>query len=130
MQITRRRRLFESPESIALVDLVFLTLLFFLLSSSYFLERTAQIETERGLSEPPEKDIVVAVGVDGSVRLDGGVVSEEELPGMLAARLAQSREKSVTIRGEATVELGRIVRLMDLAREQGAQRVSLGTEQD
>ncbi len=130
MQITRRRRLFESPESIALVDLVFLTLLFFLLSSSYFLERTAQIETERGLSEPPGKDIVVAVGTDGIVRLDGGVVSEEELPGMLAARLAQSREKSVTIRGEATVELGRIVRLMDLAREQGAQRVSLGPEQD
>jgi len=67
---------------------------------------------------------VVTVGEDGGVQIDGDSVSMQELERTIAALLPEEREK-ITVRADARVDYGVIVRIIDALRNAGVDALSL-----
>ncbi|MBN2308983.1 MAG: biopolymer transporter ExbD [Candidatus Hydrogenedentes bacterium] len=121
-----------------LIDVVFLLLIFFMLSTTFVVQSSIQIEMPEadGSTELEQKDlsITLAYGTDGP---DGGgkiyvnkdeVASMNELSERLAAELEQRPEVFVLIRPDARVETRRLVRVLGIASSVGIERYGIAAQ--
>ena len=119
-----------SPDLTPLIDMVFLLLIFFLLTS--FLVRpsiqvslpetqTAQVQEDRGIS--------ITIKKNGSLLLNGEPVTDDTLLESLSSMNIESEEKSVMILSDKEVRFGRVIEIMDISREAGAENISFLVEQ-
>jgi biopolymer transport protein ExbD len=118
-------------ETSAMADIIFLLLIFFLLSSSFILRTEIPVTPPKSTSTitQQEQPIVVTVTKAGDVFVDREKVALTELPTALGTKMESSPSKAVVIRGDETISLGRMVEVMDIAREAGAERLAIATEQ-
>jgi biopolymer transport protein ExbD len=72
--------------------------------------------------------ITLTLTVEGQLFLGDQQVSQQDLPSLLGAALKQRADKLVVIRADRAVTHGRVVELMDLARQSGADRLAIATE--
>jgi biopolymer transport protein ExbD len=124
------RRTGNSPVEIniaPLVDVVFLLVIFFAVSTT-FLE-TAGLEltlpTSSSSADSAPQEITVAVSSDGRLSLDGEPLEEDSLASDLRERLDGMDKKLVLLRADEDTPHGTVVRIMDLAREAGATGLTI-----
>jgi biopolymer transport protein ExbD len=119
-----------SPDLTPLIDMVFLLLIFFLLTSflvrpsiqvSLPETRTAQVQEDRGIS--------ITIKKNGSLLLNGEPVTDDTLLESLSSMNITSEEKSVMILSDKEVRFGRVIEIMDISREAGAENISFLVEQ-
>ena len=129
------RRASSTPVAIniaPLVDVVFLLVIFFAVSTT-FLE-TAGLEltlpTSSSSSESSPQEITVAVSKDGLLYLEGELMAEDRLATELSERLAAQDEKLVLLRADEQTPHGTVVRIMDLARVAGATGLTVAARRD
>ena len=83
-------------------------------------------------SDSPEtsqdQPIVVTVTKTGDTYVDDEKVPFDELGTALASRLENAPVKSVLVRGDESISLGRLVEVMDLARSAGAEKLAIAAE--
>ena len=105
-----------------LVDVVFLLVIFFAVSTT-FLE-TAGLEltlpASSSTAEAAPRQVGVLLAEDGTLYLDGEPIERDRLSVELRERLAALDDKVVVLRADTRTPHGEVVRLMDLAREAGA----------
>ncbi|MFH1144176.1 MAG: biopolymer transporter ExbD [Candidatus Eisenbacteria bacterium] len=130
MTFGKRRKLMGSLESTAMTDIVFLLLIFFLLSSSFILQTGIRVDLPQVMTpeKQPPKDVEVTLTADQKVYLGDLEVPWSQLRERLGERLAESASKIVVIKGDAKVELGRTVEVMDLARQLGAAQLAIAAQ--
>ena len=129
---SHRSKAIVSMETSAMTDIIFLLLIFFLLTSSFILRTEIPVSIPKSTSTITEKEqpVVVTVSRDGTTYVDEDKVEFEELATAMGTRLASSGSKAVIIRGDEAVNLGLMVRIMDIAREAGAEKLAIATEQE
>ena len=112
-----------------LIDIVFLLLLYFMLTANLAADRSLAIATPASTTAGPAERAAVTLSVDarGAIRFEGKPVTEEELAGRLAAARAASPEVAALVRADRALPLERLVRLLDLVRGAGIFRLSLAT---
>ncbi len=114
----------------AMVDVLFLLLIFFM-TASVFREAELRLDVELPTAETAEPGSSAATHILLSVREDGRVFLGEretplsELKGRLAALAEQFPEETVIVRGDRDASYGLAVRVMDLAQQAGLRNVSL-----
>lgn len=120
----------DKMETAAFADIIFLLLIFFLLSSSFILPTEIPVNPPQSESAVTLKDepIVITLTAAGESYVDNEKVPASELATALAARLENAPTRAVLIRGDEDVNLGRIVEVMDLAQDAGADRLAIATE--
>jgi biopolymer transport protein ExbD len=125
-----RSRTIGGFESAAMADIIFLLLIFFLLSSSFILPTQIPVNPPKSSQAQTAEDepIVVTVSHTGEVYVGKEKVPMAELGTALSSRLATSKVKTVAVRGDESVDLGRVVEVMDLALEAGAEKLGIATE--
>jgi biopolymer transport protein ExbD len=116
-----------------LTDIFLVLLIIFMISSSAMLEGGLQVKLPTAKStsltkSETGKPTFVTVGKDGSISINETKVSDDNLQKALADSLAKSTEKTVIIRGDESIVLGRAVKIMDLARNAGAEKIALATQ--
>ena len=116
-----------------LTDIFLVLLIIFMISSSAMLEGGLQVKLPTAKStsltkSETGKPTFVTVGKDGSISINETKVSDDNLQKALADALAKSTEKTVIIRGDESIVLGRAVKIMDLARNAGAEKIALATQ--
>lgn len=114
----------------ALIDIVFLLLIYFLLTTNYLTSNTLPLElpaTETALPQDAQV-LTISLDVEGGMYLAGRAVAENELATHLCSALANNGSYPVVIRSDGRVELGRVVEVVDLARGCGAATISLATD--
>ncbi len=118
-------------ETAAFADIIFLLLIFFLLSSSFILPTGIPVNPPKSDSSVTTKEqpVVVTVTRDGDTYVDEEKVARADLATALGARLMNAPVKSVVVRGDESVSLGRLVEIMDLARNAGAEKLAIATQQ-
>ena len=131
MQFEGRRRTSQGPNLTPLIDIVFLLLVFFMLTSHFVREETIAVdlpETESG--EPLEGDELLQVVVDskGRILIHDHFVELEALEATLRNELAHRKEKVIRVRGDQKATLGIAVRVLDSANKAGAKAVDIVTE--
>jgi biopolymer transport protein ExbD len=114
-------------ESTAMADIIFLLLVFFLLSSSFILQTGIKItlpEVTRPESEERQQ-VVVTITRDDQVFVDDKKVSWSVLRAEMEKSLKVASSGTVIVKGDTEVSLGRTVEVMDIARELGAERLAI-----
>ena len=127
LETGRRRKTLINVTS--LIDVVFLLLIFFVVTST-FLEQPGLDLTlpEAGSAEPaPREEIALLVRSDGTVELDGAAVAIDELQTRIERALADGVTDRVLLEADSRVSHGLVVRVMDAARSAGASGLTVAT---
>ena len=129
---TRRDRLQVQAPLTSLIDMVFMLLIYFLLTANFMVEQGLSIKPPRARAGTPQNEAVVIVNVDrqGGFFIGSRKFTEKALFDQLESMLAVRHNKSVVIKADRDVILGKAVKVLDLAKSAGAERLSLATEKD
>jgi len=124
--IVEKRR---GPDLMPLIDMVFILLIFFLLTSSA-LQPAVDVElpetSEGRLSELPT--LVVTIQSDGTLLIDEKRVSRDLFFQSIESRYREQPDTELTIRADRRVAFGEVVKVMDLCKRAGAEEVSFLVE--
>lgn len=115
-----------------LIDVVFLLLLFFMLTTTFVEATRLKIDLpEAGQgAEAERKDDhwVIEIDAQGRYALNGEAVQAEQLSERLRAIPGRTEETSVLVRADGQASHQSVVRALDAARSAGLVRVGLATE--
>jgi len=129
----RRRQAVWRPTTLdmtPMVDVVFLLIIFFMVSTTFItLESGLPVDLPQAASAQAQSTEVPTVSITGdqAIFLGGAQVTESELVQVLRAQLEASGQGAVVLRADQSVPHGLTVRVMDLIKQAGAQRVQIAT---
>lgn len=129
MKFRELRRVRAEPGMTAMIDIIFLLLLFFVLSSSFVLQPGMKVELPRTVTQdhPVRKDLILIIARDRRIFLNNDQVPLESLWGRLIEELKAQPQGVIVIRADRGVPHGLVVRVMDVAKQAGALRMSIAT---
>lgn len=109
-----------------LIDVVFLLLIFFAVTTTFLEQAGMELELPESTSASPEEvsPTVVQVSSDGSVSFRGEEISPQVLESTIAGLDADERQR-ITVQADRRVEYGALVRILDALRRGGAAGLSL-----
>jgi biopolymer transport protein ExbD len=116
----------------SLVDVLFLLLIFFMLTTTFKHAGELELNLPESSTAGPAKANAGAEGVDlvlteqGTLLLDGASVTFETLPARLSTLRRSRPGAQIMIEAEAGVQHGQVVRLLDAVRTAGFQGVGIG----
>lgn len=109
----------------SLIDVIFLLLIFFLVTSTFSEQPALRIDLPRASSSGigRREEMVLAVTREGNFFLDQEPIERE----LLAERLAESarmlEEPTLVLKADRQVSYGLIVELMDISRRVGLEKI-------
>ncbi|UCF73420.1 MAG: biopolymer transporter ExbD [Deltaproteobacteria bacterium] len=127
----RQRLKVEIPLT-SLIDIVFLLLVYFLLTTNFMVEEGIKIKLPQAKASAPQTQEAITVYVDqqGRAFLGTEEVSIATLFDRLKEMIGGQENKLVVIRADRSVILNKAVKVMDVARAAGAGRLCLATEKE
>lgn len=113
-----------------LIDIVFLLLIFFLITTTFVREDNRQLPLElpsAGSGEPTQntKRLIVFVSAQGDLRIDDEQVRKGEVPARLKQLYAEDPDVQLLVKGDKTTSYGHITDIIDVAKQVGFERVNL-----
>jgi biopolymer transport protein ExbD/biopolymer transport protein TolR len=110
-----------------LVDVVFLLVIFFAVSTTFLETGGLKLElpTSSSTAEREIEDITVLLAEDGTVALGDEVMSVETLATRLRETLSETDRKIVVLRADTSTAHGEVVKIMDLIRSSGATALNV-----
>jgi biopolymer transport protein ExbD len=129
----RFRRAVERREAafdlMPLIDVVFLLIIFFMLTTSFrtiFQGIKVDLPTTTTKQERIEQNIIITITKDNVLYLDKARVTTSKLVSLLKKKLGE-KKGLVMINADKLVRHGKVVEIMDLAKQAGADRVGILT---
>ena len=112
-----------------LIDVVFMLLLFFILTSSFIRPSIALNMPEASNKEKLEKqDIILSVDKDNNIYLNRQKVSLNELEGLLKQKLAHSKGKRIIFQGDENILYKKFVNVLDIVKRSGVKDINIAHE--
>ncbi len=110
-----------------LIDLVFLLLIFFMVTTSFVRETGIDVQRPSASSATLTENgnILVAVSQNGTIHFDGQQIDIRSVRAHITRALAQNPEGSVVIVADKVSYTGKVIQVMDQCRLAGAKRVSI-----
>ncbi|MCX7031418.1 MAG: biopolymer transporter ExbD [Spirochaetes bacterium] len=129
MKLPRRRRDEGGIIMTPLIDMVFLTLLFFMVNAVLSINPAIRVDLPRARSSLGAigTDVVVTVGADGGVFIDERRVEMAAFGVELRAALARAGASSILLQADKSLPYERLIEVMDQAKLAGTGRISLAT---
>ena len=112
-----------------LIDMVFILLIFFVVTTSFVSETGLDIQRPQSSSSEtlPRENIPVAISTDGRITVDGQRVGLLSIRPFLEKRLRMQPGLAVVLVADKAVSVDRVVRVMDEIRAAGVGEVALAT---
>ena len=112
-----------------LIDMVFILLIFFVVTTSFVSETGLDIQRPQSSSSEtlPHENIPVAIGADGRITADGRRIGLLSIRPFLQKRLRPQPGVAVVLVADKAVSVDRVVRVMDEVRSAGINEVALAT---
>jgi biopolymer transport protein ExbD len=129
MKLPRRRRDEGGIIMTPLIDMVFLTLLFFMVNAVLSINPAIRVDLPRARSSLGAigTDVVVTVGADGGIFIDERRVEMAAFGVELRAALARAGASSILLQADKSLPYERLIEVMDQAKLAGTGRISLAT---
>jgi biopolymer transport protein ExbD len=118
-------------EIIPMIDTIFFLLVFFMISTlsmSRFTGVQVNLPKAASGSQPPTETVVVSLTKDNQLFLNKTAVPRELLQPSLQAELTKNPELLVVINADDGVQHGKVVEIMDQARQTGATKLSIAVK--
>lgn len=126
---SRRRAALELGMT-PLIDIVFLLLIFFMLTSHFVVQEGIQVDlpvTERSQSLPEGKTHRITVRTDDVLIVEGSAMTLREVGAYLKDRDAAFFKTPFEILADREASVQTVISLMEMLRDRGASSVNLGT---
>ncbi|RMH60575.1 MAG: biopolymer transporter ExbD [Zetaproteobacteria bacterium] len=130
MQFEGLRRGAHAPNLTPLIDIVFLLLVFFMLTAHFVKDERLDVqlpESESALSDEDDAAIELVLDRQNRVYLDDTQVPLAELAERLRLALRSRSNKHVKLRGDRGTNLRHVVAVLDAAKKAGASGVDIVT---
>jgi len=116
----------------SLIDIVFLLLVYFLLTTNFMVDEGIKIKLPQARASAPqtEQEITIYVDRQGRAYLENREMALNELFDRLQEMMGKSGDRLVVIKADRGVIINHAVRVMDVAKAAGAGRLCLATEKD
>lgn len=137
MKFGKRRRQETQLVLTSLIDVLFTILLFFMVSTQFVsedgksAEAGLQVDLPRANSQmmlDEVKDLRITVTTTGEVSIDGQVYDDDALRQKLRATAASDPNTLIVLKADSAVAHGKVVEVMDLARDVGLSRLAIATD--
>ena len=114
-----------------LTDIFLVLLIIFMITSSALIESGAQIDLPKvSKTEAVSRSVVVTLTANRGIAINQKKVSENEFIGELRKVLENSSEKLVILEGDRKAILGDAVRILEMAKEAGAEKIAVAAEKE
>jgi biopolymer transport protein ExbD len=112
---------------VSLIDVMFLLLIFLLLTTSFRTLPAVTVVLPRSATaeEAVDTPSILYLTADGRVFLNERSVTEAELPSLLAQLKVDTGEDRMVLRADAAAAHGDVVKLIDTIKQSGFTRISL-----
>ncbi len=131
MAYEQRRRSNVVLNLTPLIDIVFLLLVFFMLTAHFIEDQAIDINLPKASSAKPiEKDeyVEIVLTPEGELMVGGKPVAKENLEEIIRGALHAPDKRFVRLRGDHESNFGMAVHVMDAARRAGAESLDILTE--
>jgi biopolymer transport protein ExbD len=130
LEFERRKRSSAGLNMTPLIDMVFLLLIFFVLSSHFISEKGFKIKLPKAISAQAQRNeqVTVFVNREGDVFLNDAQVQLDKLKALVNSELNKADSKTVVIKADEDVSLGLAVKVMDIAKEANADGLVISTK--
>jgi biopolymer transport protein ExbD len=130
MEFEGRKKITTQLNIAPLIDIVFLLLIFFMLSSHFITQPGIKITLPMAVTARlhSDEDVVVYIGSDSRLYLNTEEVMLDDLLERLKAKINDAPNKNVIIKADEKVDLGVAVTVMDIARQAKAEGLVISTE--
>ncbi|MCK5220245.1 MAG: biopolymer transporter ExbD [Candidatus Aminicenantes bacterium] len=115
----------------SLIDVLFLLLIFMMVSSTFMEEPGIKLDLPETKSAPSVKksEYILYVKLEGELFLNEKSISLEELEENLKNTLPEMKDESLILKGDTNIPYGRIVKIMDIVKKSGVKKLIISTRQ-
>ena len=130
MEFERRKKIRARLDIAPLIDIVFLLLIFFMLTAHFIAQPGIKITLPAAKTATVEEieDIIIFISREGEIFLNDQQIGIEALRPALEAKLEVSPKKTVILKADEKINLGLAVKVMDIARQAHAERLVISTQ--
>ncbi len=130
MKFKRRSHPSITTDATPMADMVFLLLIFFMLSSSFIMQSGIKIKLPEAVTSEAqlEKHLILTVSEDKKIFLNEKQIEMHNLLPELKNIFIQREDKLLIIKADQRVFHGTVVDIMDKARLAGAEKLAIATE--
>lgn len=132
MGFLRKQREEPRVDLTPMVDVVFLLLIFFMISTTFVESPGISIKLPESSSQTIDrepKEIKVYLSQEGDIYHGEKKISIDDYRGLLAEHQADAKQTTVLLLADQESRHGKVVILMDLARDAGFTKLAIATEQ-
>ena len=122
----------KTPNLTPLIDIVFLLLVFFMLTAHFVKDQSLDINLPAANSATNLEDqgaLEIVINNNGDILIDKKNIKSDELAVVLQQSLQTRSNKQVILRGDKSSKLDLTVQVMDAARKAGAESLDIITDQ-
>lgn len=122
----------KTPNLTPLIDIVFLLLVFFMLTAHFVKDQSLDINLPEANSATNLEDqgaLEIVINNNGDILIDKKIIKSDELAVALQQSLQARSNKQVILRGDKSSKLDLTVQVMDAARKAGAESLDIITDQ-
>jgi len=128
MKFKRRTELEKGKvDLVPLIDVVFLLLIFFMLTSSFIFQPGIKVNLPKAItSEVIHKEsVILVITKSDAIYLNERAITMDELTTRLA--IAAKEDRPLLIKADRGASLGKVVEVWDLCREEGISQINIAT---
>jgi len=132
MRFRRKKEGEASVDMSPLIDMVFILLIFFMVSSTFVKDMKLDLERPGASSAKKASSKVIRVYIDNQTDtyIDGQPVKIWAIQGKLRDMLRSSTESSVLVITDETIAVEKLIEVVDQCRMSGARDVAVSTKKE
>jgi len=113
-----------------LIDVVFLLLIFFMVSTTFIYSDALKIELPKAKGENTEikENINIVITAEGEININGDTISKAGLKNKLISLKKQNPKATVVLQADKNSTHGDVVFVMDNCKQVGFDKLAIATE--
>lgn len=114
----------------SLIDVVLLLLIFFMLTTTFAEQPGMKLELPKAKSFGTQRisKLELTIAADGRMDLNGQEISEDAMADSIEELLPQLDDKTLILRADTAVQHGVVVKVMDVARSSGVEKIVIAAK--
>lgn len=115
-----------------LIDVLFILIIFFVVSSTFLEQPGIKLELPKASSSESQRveKAVLYITKDAKLFFGEQEVTLESLPGIVKSAMEVQAEKSLIVNADQQVHHGLVVKVMDIARTNGVEKLVISADKE
>jgi biopolymer transport protein ExbD len=121
----------QNVDMTPLIDMVFILLIFFIVTSVFSKDKGMDIErpSQQSAGKVASQNIMITLTETGKLRADGRDISFNSLRSYVSKKM-KTKNQAIVIMADVDADVGDLADIMDECRLAGAKKISLATESE